>query len=690
MSIRLFYCCMLVGLFSWSRKGVADSKALIRELEESRELYFDDPQQAIHIYRRIVDRLQPTEDTRAWLQAIALSNAASHHIGQTKDVLLLLEKALPIAERSPYHGLHAQLLMQKIGILHSQGKQEQIENLLEKADQLANKDSDIMGRVAVVEWRARQASEQGKSARYAALMREAYQLSRAAPRTVRYYAMLNNIASIDLTIGNHRMAESVSMLKEVTDYCQTHRLRFLSVIANYNYGTALHYLNRQEEAFDAFDRSLEAARSIGDDLGVAYALTGQARSLRQQKKFDEAIPLLRRAMPIAQQFDDQSILVLIQENLAWCLLESRQTREAVPIVEDLMQKANVSLIQSTMTEALALKGRLHEELGEEKLAMIAYRQLSELQVSIFDAKNQELTARNLAEFEVDRREERNQLLTQKNQIQKLEIENQERNNQILILSLCGSLGLAALISFEIIQLRRRNREIQKLQGYIERNVLQRFLPPVLVQEILAGRSRLDEHARSEIVTVLFADLCDFTRATERLGPQTIAHILNDFFMKMTDIVFEEGGTVDKFIGDAIMVIFGAPTTIPPDVQAQRAVRCAQRMQKHLGELNKSWELSEGQHFFMRIGIHQGLAVVGSFGGKRRSDYTVVGTAVNIAARVENLAEPQSILITPEIVKYLSPAVYRLRGSFSIRGLNDAMDLYEVHLEASLEPLDQVS
>ncbi|MFY7930535.1 MAG: hypothetical protein ACOVS5_16800, partial [Oligoflexus sp.] len=87
MSIRLFYCCMLVGLFSWSRKGVADSKALIRELEESRELYFDDPQQAIHIYRRIVDRLQPTEDTRAWLQAIALSNAASHHIGQSKDVL---------------------------------------------------------------------------------------------------------------------------------------------------------------------------------------------------------------------------------------------------------------------------------------------------------------------------------------------------------------------------------------------------------------------------------------------------------------------------------------------------------------------------------------------------------------------------------------------------------------------------
>jgi class 3 adenylate cyclase len=126
-----------------------------------------------------------------------------------------------------------------------------------------------------------------------------------------------------------------------------------------------------------------------------------------------------------------------------------------------------------------------------------------------------------------------------------------------------------------------------------------------------------------------------------------------------------------------MVIFGAPSPLPPEEQARAAVRCARKMQEKLQELNKAWELSEGQHFEMRIGIHQGQAVVGTFGGSKRSDYTVVGNTVNIAARVENIADPNSILVTEAIIRFLHPADFSQRGHFRLRGLDVEVPLFRI-------------
>jgi class 3 adenylate cyclase len=203
------------------------------------------------------------------------------------------------------------------------------------------------------------------------------------------------------------------------------------------------------------------------------------------------------------------------------------------------------------------------------------------------------------------------------------------------------------------------------------------LPPVLVAEIIEGRSRLDQKAKSELVTILFADLCEFTQSTERLGTATISHILNDFFVAMTDVVFEHGGTIDKFIGDCVMVIFGAPLHLDPKEQADRAVACAFAMHQRLKTLNAAWELTEHEHFEMRIGIHQGSAVVGSFGGPKRADYTVIGQAVNLASRVEALATPRSVFVTEAITQYFPGTAYRSLGFFRIRGLNEERELFEV-------------
>ncbi len=229
----------------------------------------------------------------------------------------------------------------------------------------------------------------------------------------------------------------------------------------------------------------------------------------------------------------------------------------------------------------------------------------------------------------------------------------------------------------LLDLKKRERKIEELNRYIAQNVLQRFLPPQLVRDIVEGRSTLDEQAKQMDVTVLFADLCNFTKATEQLSPQSIAHILNDFFVRMSAIIFEHGGTVDKFIGDGIMVIFGAPTAMSVQDQVGRAHRCAKAMQAALASLNQEWQRSENYSFHMRIGMHCGSAIVGSFGGPQRADYTVVGHTVNIASRVETMAGADDIVMTEAVTAWLPSAEWEPIGSFKVKGLDLELPLFRV-------------
>jgi signal transduction histidine kinase/class 3 adenylate cyclase/ActR/RegA family two-component response regulator len=229
----------------------------------------------------------------------------------------------------------------------------------------------------------------------------------------------------------------------------------------------------------------------------------------------------------------------------------------------------------------------------------------------------------------------------------------------------------------LLDLKKRERKIEELNRYIAQNVLQRFLPPQLVRDIVDGRSTLDEQAKQMDVTVLFADLCNFTRATEQLSPQSIAHILNTFFVRMSAIIFEHGGTVDKFIGDGIMIIFGAPTPMTVQDQVNRAHRCAKAMQQALTRLNEEWQRVENYSFHMRIGMHCGSAIVGSFGGPQRADYTAVGHTVNIASRVETMADADDIVMTEAVTAWLPAAEWEPIGSFKVKGLDLELPLFRV-------------
>jgi len=229
----------------------------------------------------------------------------------------------------------------------------------------------------------------------------------------------------------------------------------------------------------------------------------------------------------------------------------------------------------------------------------------------------------------------------------------------------------------LLELKRRERQLSELNDFINHNVLQRFLPPDLVKDLVAGKAVFDDAAKLQPITVLFADLCNFTRSTEQLGPTKLARILNSFLIRMTDVIFEEGGTIDKFIGDAILVFFGAPSPLDPINQIRKAQRCALRMQSALRDLNKEWIQTENHQFEMRIGIHHGPAIVGSFGGRKRSDYTAIGQTVNIASRIEAQAKPGEILVTGAIRDYLEEGQWECVGAFPLKGVAGEVTLYRI-------------
>ncbi|HYX32742.1 MAG TPA: adenylate/guanylate cyclase domain-containing protein [Oligoflexus sp.] len=150
---------------------------------------------------------------------------------------------------------------------------------------------------------------------------------------------------------------------------------------------------------------------------------------------------------------------------------------------------------------------------------------------------------------------------------------------------------------------------------------------------------------------------------------------------MSSIIFEHGGTVDKFIGDGIMVILGAPTPMSIPDQVDRAHHCAKAMQSALANMNEAWQTEENYSFRMRIGMHCGPAIVGSFGGPQRSDYTVVGHTVNIASRVENMAEADDIVMTEAVIAWLPAEAWEPLGAFKVKGLDLELPLFRVKKSA---------
>ena len=185
---------------------------------------------------------------------------------------------------------------------------------------------------------------------------------------------------------------------------------------------------------------------------------------------------------------------------------------------------------------------------------------------------------------------------------------------------------------------------------LQRSALERFLSPEVAEMVVANPDiRLG--GVSQEVTVLFADIRDFTPMSENLEPARVVEILNEYFTRVTDVIFDNGGTLDKYIGDAVMAVFGAPITKGKD--AANAVNSAIQIQRLLIELNRDAAARKWPELRVGIGINTGSAIAGNIGSPRRLDYTVVGDAVNTAQRLMSNAVGGQILISESTASKLS-------------------------------------
>jgi class 3 adenylate cyclase len=210
-----------------------------------------------------------------------------------------------------------------------------------------------------------------------------------------------------------------------------------------------------------------------------------------------------------------------------------------------------------------------------------------------------------------------------------------------------------------------------------RNDLSRYLPAPIVEKVVAREQDMGLGGKRREISVVFADVVGFTPLTGKLEPEVVVSILNELFTIMSEIVFRHGGMIDKFIGDSMMALWGAPEAT--EDHAERAVAAALDMQKWLEFGRKRWKDRYDISIDVAIGINTGTAVVGNIGSQTRMEYTAIGESVNIAARVESVARPRQVLITAA-TKAALPDVYDVVeiGEKQLPGREKPTMLYEVN------------
>ena len=205
---------------------------------------------------------------------------------------------------------------------------------------------------------------------------------------------------------------------------------------------------------------------------------------------------------------------------------------------------------------------------------------------------------------------------------------------------------------------------------------QRLLSPNLVDEIVSGALALDQAGANREVTMLFADIRGFTSMSERHTPEEMVETLNSYFEFMVDVLFQHGGTLDKYVGDEIIGLFGAPVELPD--APLRAVRCALDMLKALEEFNRIRAHEGKEEVTIGIGINTGPVIAGAIGSSRTLQYTVIGDAVNVAARLCGVAKAGEIIISPSTLEQCQLSVIaEQREPMPLKGKAEPMPIWNV-------------
>ena len=241
------------------------------------------------------------------------------------------------------------------------------------------------------------------------------------------------------------------------------------------------------------------------------------------------------------------------------------------------------------------------------------------------------------------------------------------------LDLLTALANFAAVAIERAQMAEKIEEERKIRARMER-----YHSPAVVDEIVRGSVSADENeVRAMEVTILFADISGFTTVSETKAPEEVAEFLSHFFSCAVESIFAYGGTLDKFIGDAVMAFFGAP--LAQDDHADRAVLAGLMLQRLVGDWNDERAKAGLDIVKVRVGINSGPAVVGNVGTEKRVDYTVLGASVNIASRLESgVAKPGQVVISSHTLeRVMGSFETESLGEFALKGLKQKLPVYAV-------------
>ncbi|HLT92904.1 MAG TPA: adenylate/guanylate cyclase domain-containing protein [Membranihabitans sp.] len=224
------------------------------------------------------------------------------------------------------------------------------------------------------------------------------------------------------------------------------------------------------------------------------------------------------------------------------------------------------------------------------------------------------------------------------------------------------------------ELETKNQEITTL---IQQ--LRKYLSPQLYNLILGEQGKTDLSYKRKFLTIFFSDIIGFTEISDRIDPEILSEVLNRYLNEMAQIAIKFGGTIDKFIGDALMIFFGDPEYVDDQRHAQDCGHMAIAMQKRIRELDIEWKNRGISHGLkVRMGMHSGYCTVGNFGSENRMDYTIIGGNVNIAHRLESLSVPNGIFISSITRNLLSEEfVTRFSQTFHVKGIHYPIDIYEL-------------
>ena len=274
-------------------------------------------------------------------------------------------------------------------------------------------------------------------------------------------------------------------------------------------------------------------------------------------------------------------------------------------------------------------------------------------------------------------QEDEELRNLKREVAKLKLEANLRK------SLADQLAAQKKIADEAkVEVEKKSKEVEAIS-----TKLSKYLSPQIHEQIFSGKQDAEVKSNRKKLTMFFSDIVGFTSISDELESEEITNLLNFYLNEMSDIALEFGGTIDKYIGDGLMIFFGDPDTLGVEEDAKKCVEMAISMQKKMNELTGYWGKTFGlkKELQVRMGINTGFCTVGNFGSNDRLDYTAVGSAVNLASRLESAATPGAIMVSEEtyllVKQYFS---FKDPKEIEIKGLLRKVKLYELEIETSVQ------